>query len=220
MDTPSYADSRNDAEALRQLRIGDGPRPLFRNVADDMLRAARRHWPVVALITLAVALLAYLAAAMQPKQYRAVAIGAVAPRVKQMQIGDVLHGVDTLERRVVVATVAALVSTPLTLRQVHADPKDHVDAVVVPTTNLFRITVEGTDPRRISAVANAIPAAVSEQTHAMYEIYTVTLLSPALAPDAAELPRTGRALIAGFVLGAVLAMATAYFLDRRHRAAS
>lgn len=177
-----------------------------------------RRWKVVALVAAAVTLLAWLAAAVQPKRYRAVAIGAVAPRVAEMTKSETLHGVDTLERRVVVATVAALASTPLTIRQLGAGTGYDVRAVVVPTTNLFRVTVEGEDPKRVAAIANAVPSAISEQAHRMYQLYTVILISPAVVPDAAEFPRVERAVVAGLILGLLAGVGAAWLLDRRSRA--
>jgi capsular polysaccharide biosynthesis protein len=187
--------------------------------ADDLTRALGRHWKVAALVVAVVTLLAWLLAAAQPKRYQASAIAAIAPRVNTLSVSETFHGVDTLERRVVISTVAALASTPLTLRQARAASGEKVDAVVLPTTNLFRVNVESGSAQHAAALANAIPAVLNAQTQQMYKVYGVTLISPATVPSKAALPRVERAVIAGLVAGAVLAVGVAWLLERLRRPA-
>jgi hypothetical protein len=78
------------------------PQAPVRTPADDFTSAVARHWKVAALVTVAVTLLAWLAAAVQPKRYRAASIAAVAPLAEMLSSSDLIRGVDTLERRVVV----------------------------------------------------------------------------------------------------------------------
>jgi uncharacterized protein involved in exopolysaccharide biosynthesis len=56
---------------------------------------------------------------------------------------------------------------------------------------------------------------LAAQARAMYRLYSVTLVSEAAAPSNPALPRVGRALAAGLVLGAFLGAAVAWLLDRR-----
>jgi len=189
-------------------------------VSDEITRALARHWKAAALIVAVVTLLAWLLAAAQPKRYQASAIAAIAPRVNTLSVSETFHGVDTLERRVVVSTVAALASMPLTLRQSSAASDDKVDALVMPTTNLFRINVESGSPQRAAALANNIPGVLNVQTQQMYKVYGVTLISPATVPSKAALPRVERAVIAGLVAGAVLAVGVAWLLERMRRSAA
>jgi uncharacterized protein involved in exopolysaccharide biosynthesis len=170
---------------------------------------------VAALVAAAVTLLAWLAAAVQPKRYRAAAIAAVTPLSANLSSADVIRGVDTLERRVVVSSLAALAGAPVTQRQTRAGDDYAIAALVLPNTNLFRIEVEGPEPKRTAAIANQVPTILGAQARAMYRLYSVTLVSEATAPSQAALPRVGRALAAGFVLGAFLGVAVAWLLDRR-----
>lgn len=176
-----------------------------------------RHWMIVALIAAAVMLLAWLAAGLQPKRYRAMALAAVTPITDQLSPSDVMRGVDTLDRRVVVASVAALASAPVILDQAGGAHSD-INSVVLPNTNLFRIEVEGTDPAATSAIANKIPSLLDVQSRTIYKMYGVLLVSPAATPAAAVLPRIGRALAAGLVFGLLLGVAAAWLLDRRRAA--
>jgi capsular polysaccharide biosynthesis protein len=184
---------------------------------EEIVRAIIRHWPIVAIAALAAMLLGWLFSAVQPKRYRATAIGAVAPAVEKLETTDLLRGVDALERRVIVSTLAALASTPVVTTPT-IPPSLHgytITASVVPNTNLFNVVVEGGDPKQVAAIANRVPAALATPATSMFKLYHVTLVSPASAPSAPFLPRTGRAAIAGLLLGLVLGVAFAWLLDRR-----
>lgn len=184
---------------------------------EQIVGAVIRHWPIVAVAALAAMLLGWLFSAVQPKRYRATAIGAVAPAVDKLETTDVLRGVDALERRVVVSTVAALASMPVVTGKVIPSTLHgySVNASVVPMTNLFNVNVEGSDPKQVAAIANRVPDALAGPATSMYKLYRVTLVSPAATPGAPFLPRTGRAAIAGLLLGTVAGVAFAWLLDRR-----
>jgi len=198
----------------------DGPAPamLVRTPSDDLSATIARHWRAIALIALASMMLAWLAAAMQPKRYRASAIGAVTPVSENLSASDILRGVDTLERRVIVASLAALAGAPVTQRLAQAGDGYTIAAAVMPNTNLFRIEVEGSDAKRAAAIANRVPSILSAQAKTMYRMYSVTLISEAGVPREPALPRVGRALAAGLTFGVLLGIAVAWLLDRRRPA--
>jgi uncharacterized protein involved in exopolysaccharide biosynthesis len=180
--------------------------------------AVVRYWPVVAGITLAIALLAWVIAGAQPKRYRASAIGAVSPLTEQLSASDIIRGVDSLERRVVVASIAALAAVPGTKRLAQAPSDYTITAAVMPNTNLFRIEVEGPDARRAADIANRVPAVLASDAQKMYKLFGVTLVSEATPPAEPALPRKERALAAGIVAGLLAGSAVAWLLDRRRRA--
>jgi capsular polysaccharide biosynthesis protein len=172
---------------------------------------------LIAVTTVVVTLLASVVAAIQPKRYQSEAIASVSPIVSQLSDSEVLHGIDALERRVVVATVAALASSDNTRRRtIGALRRDYaIDATVLPSTNLIRISVEGPDPKQVASIANRIPALLDGQTRAMYRVYTVAPVSAGVVPEDPFLPRIGRAVLLGLVLGALLGVAIAYLIERR-----
>jgi uncharacterized protein involved in exopolysaccharide biosynthesis len=191
------------------------PEPVpVRTSADDLTRAVVRQWRVAALVAAAITLLAWLAAAVQPKRYRATSIGAVTPISENLSPTDILRGVDSLDRRVIVASLAALAAAPVTQRLTQAGSDYTIAGAVMPNTNLVRIEVEGTNARRTAEIANRVPSVLGAQARAMYRMYGVTLISEATAPEKPALPRVGRALAAGLVLGVLLGIATAWILDR------
>lgn len=182
---------------------------------DDFIRAISRRWMLILLVAAAVTLLVWLAAALQPERYRAVAIAAVAPTAEQLSSTDVIRGVETLERRVIVASLAALASAPVTRRALAAGDGYDVRAAVMPNTNLFRIEVEGASAAKAAEIANRIPTLLSGQAQAMYRVYGVALMSPATAPSSPVMPRIGRAVLAGIALGLLLGLAAAYVAERK-----
>jgi uncharacterized protein involved in exopolysaccharide biosynthesis len=176
-----------------------------------------RHWRIVALIAAATTLLAWLAAGVQPKRYRASSLATINPITDQLTPSDLIRGIDTLDRRVVVASIAALASAPEVVKAAGATSGYEVMAVVLPNTSLFRVDVEGADPRTAAAIANKVPALLGVQARAIYKLYGVMLVSPATASDKAVFPRVGRAVAAGLVLGLLLGIAVAWVLDRARR---
>lgn len=191
------------------------PRP-SPTLGDVVLRALRLHWKPALLIAAAITLLAWLAAAAQPKRYRAESIGAVTPKFTNLQPSDVMRGVDTLDRRLVVSTIAELAQTPRTQRQVGMRDGENVVAGVIPSTSLFRLTVESTDARHAAAIANALPPLLDAQTRAMFAVYDVSLVSAATVPSKPSLPRVSRAVMAGLVIGLLVGVAVAYLIEQRH----
>lgn|GEM_PF-2207052 len=187
-------------------------------IVEDVTLAVMRHWRVVALVAAATMLLGWLLAAIQPKRYRAVSIGAITPDARLLEPAEMIRGVDTLERRVIVASITALANAPSTRDAAGATDDYAISAFVLPNTNLFRIEVEGSNPRQAASIANRLPDFLANQARAMYRVYGVTLVSAATAPKKAVLPRAERAAATGLVLGLLLGVAAAYILHRRRLA--
>lgn len=182
---------------------------------DDVLRATLRRWKLSLSVAVAITLLVWIIAAMQPKRYRAVATAAVMPRAQQMKPSELLRGVDVLSEPVILNTIAALASTPQTLAASHATREDRIESDAIVTTNLFTVTVEARDAMRAAAVANAIPAAVADQAKSLFPMYAIRIVSSAVAPSRPVLPRMPRALATGVILGIALGALAAYALERR-----
>lgn len=181
----------------------------------DLGTIVLRHWRSVALTVAAVTFLAWLAAAVQPQRYRAVSIGAVTPIAAHLSSSDVMRSVDTLERRVIVSSLAALAAAPVTHQQTGAGAEYEIAATVMPNTNLFRIEVEGPEGKQAAVIANQVPGILSVQARTMYRLYEVRLVSEAKAPRQPAVPRRGRALGAGLLLGGLLGVTVAWVRERR-----
>jgi len=164
-------------------------------------------------VVAALVLAAILAAAL-PKRYRATAVGVVAPLANTLTPSEAFHGVEALDRRSVVATVAAL---PSTAWSQHRDYD--INTAVLPNTNLVRIDVDANSPEMAASVANTTLNELGAQTTSMFKYYGVTPVTRAVPPSAPASPHRARILGAGLVLGLIvglfLAAAMAYLFDAR-----
>lgn len=174
------------------------------------MRIARTRWKPIVMTVATVVVLAAILAAVLPKRYRATAVGVVAPLTNTLTPSEAFHGVEALDRRSVVATVAALPSTAWTQ---HRDYD--ISAAVLPNTNLVRIDVDASSAEVAASVANATLNELGVQTTSMFKYYGVTPVTRALPPSAASSPHRARILGAGAIIGLLLAAALAYVLDAR-----
>jgi capsular polysaccharide biosynthesis protein len=173
-----------------------------------------RRWKLILATAVLVTIVAGILAALHSKHYRASAIAGVTTTGDHMDAGELYRGVEVLQQRTIVATVAALASIPETRRQAFAPfsiPQGEytIDAIVLPNTNLLRIDVEGTDPVAAARIANRVPAILATQTRSMYKLYGVATVSEATPPTTSVTPRFGRALLAGAIIGLLIGMAAA-----------
>ena len=164
-------------------------------------------------VGVAVVIAAIVAAAL-PKRYRATAVGVVAPLTNSLSPSEAFHGVEALDRRSVVATVAALPSTALSTTGSQRRDYD-ISAAVLPNTNLVRIDVDANSPEMAASVANTTLNDLGAQTTSMFKYYGLTPVTRALPPAAAASPHRARILLAGLVIGLFLAVGVAYVLDAR-----
>lgn len=190
------------------------PAPVVRaGPAEEVLRAMRARWLLLLAAMLAGALAAWLIGAMQPKKYRASAVVAVVPRADAMPAAeDRIRGIQALDQRTIVATIAALPSMPGVTDAI-ANGYD-VRAVVLPNTNLLRIDVDGKDASRAAAIANQVPAILSKRTSAIFGLYAVMPVSAATAGDLI-FPRMERIVAGGLVVGLLLGATLAWILASR-----
>jgi hypothetical protein len=178
--------------------------------SEQLIRIARTRWKAMAVAIAAALVVAVIIAAALPKRYRATAVGVVAPLTNTLTPSEAFHGVEALDRRSVVATVAAL---PSTAWSQHHDYD--ITAAVLPNTNLVRIDVDANSPEMASSVANTTLNELGAQTTSMFKYYGVTPVTRAIPPAAASSPHRARILAAGLIVGLFLAAALAYVLDAR-----
>jgi capsular polysaccharide biosynthesis protein len=201
--------------------VTDVPRSAALTAPPDIASELKRNWKLVILPAIATMLIAWMIAALQPKRYRASAVAAVTPVRQGLEPNELLRSVEALDRRTVVATVAALATTPLTTSKALAAGNEgfSISTSVLPNTNLFRVDVEGGDPAAAADVANRVPPLLSAQTRAMFDVYGVTMVSAASPPTEPFAPRAGRAAAAGLVAGLIIGLALVYALHalrKRH----
>jgi uncharacterized protein involved in exopolysaccharide biosynthesis len=184
----------------------------------DFTGALRRHWPVALLVFIAALVATAIVTARQEPVYEASAQLVVAPAGAQ-STADVIRGLETLERRTVVATFARIPSTPEVHREVAVAMKlDEsrrygAHGSVVPNTNVIRIDAEGPDAEKTAMFANLVATATARHAEALYRVYSLRVLAAARRPGRPAFPDKRRNYLVGGALGifagivSVLAMA-------------
>lgn len=163
----------------------------------------------------------------EPRVYRAAATVAVMPSPDITNPADVMRGLETLERRTIIATFASMAGT-YEARYAAADRLGlkssdmsgyRVDASVLPSTNIIRVTVQGGDGDRVSALANELVDVLAEQALGMYRVFEMRPLEAAqpagspFHPDPARNSTT--AGIVGLFCGLLLALLLEFIRSRR-----
>lgn len=186
------------------------PEPKARFTSEELIRIARTRWVPIVITIAAALLVAAIVAAALPKRYRATAVGVVAPVTSSLSPSEAFHGVEALDRRSLVATVAALPSTSWSQKSDY-----DISTAVLPNTNLIRIDVDASSPEMAASVANTTLNELGIQTTSMFKYYGVTPVTRALPPAAPASPHRMRILAAGLLIGLLLAAGVAYALESR-----
>lgn len=195
-----------------------GRAPLYRR----WLRTG--SWVVPVMLALSVGT-ALIVTSRQTPTYSSAATVALVPGPSVADGPDVLRSLETLERRTVIATFAQI---PLADRIQQAAAHDislpgdslagyRTLAFVIPNTNLIRIEVEGPDPTRTAALANALLTTTAAEAKAMYRVFELTALARAVRPTAPVAPNPKRAVALAAILGMFLGLAATYLLVRPPR---
>lgn len=201
--------------AKRTITLAETPPPAPpHETANEILRAMRSRWKLIAAAMLLGAVAGGLIGLAMPKKYRASTTVAVVPRADAMSPDDQIRGIQALDQRTIVATVAALPSLPDTIAAIQGANGYDVRAVVLPNTNLLRIDVDGANPQHAADLANRVPPILSARTRAIYGLYAVAAVSRAAS---AELifPRMDRIIAGGLVVGLIVGFTLAWMLSAR-----
>lgn len=188
----------------------------------DYAGALRRGWwLVVLLVIIALATTTWFTSRQRPV-YEASAMLVVAPSAETTDTGDIVRGLETLERRTVVATFARIPTT----RESRAEIAEgigveekalrgvRIHGSVVPNTNIIRISAEGPGSEIVAAAANGAAELTARKASSLYRIYSLHPLEAATEPRRADYPDPQRNLLVGGLLGLVLGIAAALALDR------
>jgi len=185
------------------------------------LRALRRGWWVALLVAVTAVAVAWGLASRQRPVYRASASLVATPSTEVENAGEALDAIETLERRTIVATFAAIPEAPDTresaARRLGLEPRElrhyWIGASVLPNTNVIRIDVVGPDPERAAAVADAVASATRSEARSLYGVFTLRRLARAEPPRRPERPDPERAAAVGGVLGLFLGGLAALALE-------
>jgi capsular polysaccharide biosynthesis protein len=131
---------------------------------------------------------------------------------------DIVSSLDTLDRRSIISTYKELIASPavyganpeiqkLNLQDLENNYK--ISVVVIPETNILKLTVEGPDPNSIVVIASAIGDEAFDYINRLYPVYNFSIIDKPQAPTEPIRPEPARnaglALLVGAVLGTGLA---------------
>jgi capsular polysaccharide biosynthesis protein len=188
----------------------------------------RTLWIVPLCVVVAVLVGVYLSGRQKPL-YRASATMVVVPDVTSSK--SMIDGLETLERRTVVATLARIPPALETrtkaarLIELPADESGRyrVEAMVLPNTNAIRVEVTGPEAERVAALANAVAAATDSTARELYRLFKLELLAAATVPRSPFHPDPARNYVVAGILGlfvGLLATGAVGFLHQRARLAA
>lgn len=189
-------------------------------VASTKIRGTLRWWPVI-LLALIVGTLSSIYFASHRAAYQAETTLVLGPNELLEEPREIIDSLDTLDRRSVVATFAALPPSR-TVReraqqQLRLSGEDaaryQVQTVVLPDTNVLAVKVEGPDRRTVAAFANAIAHHAAANAAQIYSIYGLKVLDPAGEPTATGGAGKLRMMIMGALLGLLIGFAAAFILE-------
>ena len=183
------------------------------------LRTLQRGWWIIVLLALATMNFSLVVSYFTPPVYETSSRFVVSPNAAVYSNSwDIVDSLDTLDRRSIINTYKELLASPAVygtnpelqnMSPAELDAKYSIVAVVVPDTNILKLTVEGPDPEGVVLVANAVGKEALEYINRLYPVYNFSIL------DAPEMPtkpirpepvgNAALALLIGTVLGTGLA---------------
>jgi diguanylate cyclase (GGDEF)-like protein len=183
------------------------------------LRTLQRGWGIIVVVVLAAVNLSFLVSYLTPPVYETSSRFVVSPNADvYSNTWDIVDSLDTLDRRSIINTYKELLGSPSIYGQGLEDQSIDtslleseygISVVVVPDTNILKLTVDGPDPARVVEIANAIGVEALNYINRLYPVYNFSVL------DAPEFPTTpirpepvrnaGLAIFIGLILGVGLA---------------
>ena len=183
-------------------------------------KVLQRWWLVLLVMLASVAVAAWLTARQEPL-FRASSSLVVVPNTSLKDPTHILRSLETLERRTIVATLAAIPSSADALKQ--AAESLEIDASslqdyrirgsVTPQTNIIRIEVTGPNRAQVAQLANELADASVKYGRSMYRIYAMRPLARAGAMGTSIHPDPKRSILVALVIGLVLGLFAAVLPD-------
>jgi len=191
----------------------------------EIIRILRRSWWMAALSLVAVVGSAAFFSIRQTPVYQATATMVVWPTKRVTETSDIVRSLDTLDRRVVIATYAKILPSRAVLDrvgdQMRLTPDQmgryKVRAVVVPDTNILSISVEGPDPRLVTRLANVVAEQARSYVEETYDIFGLNPLDPASEPLSPIRPEVSRNLTTAAILGLLLGLGWVFLIEYSRR---
>ncbi|HZM21082.1 MAG TPA: diguanylate cyclase [Anaerolineales bacterium] len=182
------------------------------------LRTLQRGWWIIVLVMLAAMNFSLLISYFTPPVYETSSRFVVSPNAAVYSNSwDIVSSLDTLDRRSIINTYKELLASPAVyatspeIQQITAAElaQYKIVVVVVPDTNILRLTVDGPDPKIVVLIAQAIGSQALDYINKLYPVYNFSVLDQPELPTKPIRPEpvknAGLALLVGAILGMGLA---------------
>jgi len=183
------------------------------------LRTLQRGWWIIVLVMLTAMNASLLISYLTPPMYETTSRFVVSPNASvYANSWDIVSSMDTLDRRSIINTYKELIASPAIygvdpeLQKLNSQDLAEnypVTVVVIPDTNILKLTVDGPDPRTVVLIANAIGEQALAYINRLYPVYNFIILDEPQLPTKPVRPEpvknAGLALLVGAVLGTGLA---------------
>ena len=182
------------------------------------LRTLQRGWWIIVLVMLAAMNFSLLISYLTPPVYETSSRFVVSTNAAVYSNSwDIVSSLDTLDRRSIINTYKELLASPAVyatspeIQQINAAElaEYKIVVVVVPDTNILRLTVDGPDPKTAVLIAQAIGSQALDYINKLYPVYNFSVLDQPELPTKPIRPEpvknAGLALLVGAILGMGLA---------------
>ena len=193
-----------------------------------IFRVLKRGWWIILLVAaLAVGGIFFLDSQTTPR-YRTSARLLIAADPQSLQGRDLIYSYTSLDKASVVSTFVEIANS----RRILNDAREALNlpagglipyatsAVLLPSTNVIEIMVNGPDPVVVQAIANLISEMTISYVKETYQGYYLKTLDDAVLPALPYKPNlqqdTAVALIVGLVLGGLLAVLYDFMRPQSH----
>jgi diguanylate cyclase (GGDEF)-like protein len=132
---------------------------------------------------------------------------------------DIVSSLDTLDRRSIINTYKELLASPAVyatspgiqhLNPAELETKYNIVVVVVPDTNILKLTVDGPDPNAVVDIARAIGSEALDYINKLYPVYNFSVLDQPELPTSPIRPEPVKNAALALVVGAILGTGLAF----------
>jgi len=186
------------------------------------LRVLLRKWWIVLLAFLSTFTTTIVFTFNQAPTYRTAATFVIAPDSSFVEVWSFVDGLETLSSRTEIASTYAKVATTRLIRLDAADELNlsqdqrrglSVDSQLLADTNVFKITVEGSDPVLVRDFANMVGTKTMAYVQELYEVCDLSPLDQAMLPASPVKPNKKLNLALGAILGLTLGGGLAFLSE-------
>lgn len=184
------------------------------------LRTLQRGWWIIVLVMLATMNFSLLISYLTPPVYETSSRFIVSPNASVYSNSwDIVSSLDTLDRRSIINTYKELLASPAVyatspgIQQIsptELETKYKIVVVVVPDTNILKLTVDGPDPNIVVDIAHAIGNQALDYINKLYPVYNFSVLDQPELPTKPIRPEPVKNAALALVVGAILGTGLAF----------